>query len=131
MASLIQECHKLHVFVKCKRRNAINHMFFSKKLTNKTNRSQRARSGVQSQGPGSQDFPGHWFPGSLVLEGTRGQKFLVLPSFDSGLFPDSFHCGPGSSEEPVSQGPGTPGSLFPDSGPQIWLSGSCLVCLFV
>ena len=38
----------------------------------------KARSEVQSHEPGNQDFPGHWFPGSLVLEGTRGQEFLVL-----------------------------------------------------
>ena len=43
------------------------------------NRSQRARSEVQSQGPGNQDFPGHWFPGSLVPEMSGRQGAVQNP----------------------------------------------------
>ena len=74
MSPLVQECHKLYGFLHFKCRNAIIPILSTKHNKITPNRSQRARSEVQSQGPGSQDFPGHWFPGSSEEPGPQWKE---------------------------------------------------------
>ena len=101
MAFLIQECHKLNMVLNSQRRNAIIPMIFSKyNKKTKKNKQEPESQICDSSGQG----PGSQeLPGPWVLQGSGSQ---------------------GISDQ------GNPDSLVPDPGPEIWLSGSCLVCLF-
>ena len=61
--------------------------------------------------------------------GSQGVPDSLSPSILAcSLSPSIVALAPRRSQGTSDQG--NPDSLVPDSGPQIWLSGSCLFCLF-